>query len=204
MPIRKMTISVSLLATAVLVSNVLFAAPPAKDVNVVNQPTVTVDDTTPIKVDVQGGAIFALDVDQPARQRFAKTVALLIIPTGSSDTDSSLIVPADKILVIEHVSIQSRPAFPTPAGAFIQLTISTDTVGLTVSHPIGLVEGVDSGVLQVGGIPAGATFVLSQPVRLYADPGSVVQVGVIRNFNNTTNSFNQSMFVTISGHFVDP
>ena len=51
----------------------------AKDVNVVNQPTVTVDDTTPIKVDVQGGAIAAvvtvdnvgtnpvpvLDVDNP-------------------------------------------------------------------------------------------------------------------------------------------
>ena len=50
MPIRKKSISVTLLVTAILMSDVLFAAPEAKNVNVVNTPDVNIANMPDVNV----------------------------------------------------------------------------------------------------------------------------------------------------------
>ncbi len=188
----------------------------AKDVNVVNQPTVTVDDTTPIKVDVQGGAIAAvvtvdnvgtnplpvLDVDNPARQRFADTVvASLAFDSYTSSSITTVTVPANKILVIEHVSLISQIFFRASQGT-PQLTfhLNVETNGISFSHSLGRANQFLTPELA----DDGHFFSLSQPVRLYADPNSTVELQAFRNFQNRVNSNSQTVSVVLSGHFVDP
>ena len=154
--------------------------------------TVVNDGTNPVPVQ---------DVDHPTFQHFAAMATPLIPPDINFATDStSVTVPADRILVIEHVSLFSIPSFATPADAFLRVAIQATTAGQLIQHQIGVAMGVNTDV----NVPdRGATFVLSQPVRIYADPGTVV-VSARRNFTNTQNNFVQSAFISISGHHVGP
>ena len=177
---------------------------PAKDVNVVNTANVNVvggaiaadvtvvnDGTNPVPV---------LDVDSPARQPFAVDVTLTFEPTDVSTQDFSTTVPADKILVIEHVTLRSVTSFsPVPADAALSFTISMSTNGSFNAHFFSL---PDKHVIFTGG--NNFLFTLSQPVRLYADPNSIVNLDVRRNFTNNVNMNDQIVEVSISGHFVDP
>ena len=176
-----------------------------RDVNVVNTPTVEaiqMGDWTVTVDNVGTNPVPVLDVDNPARQRFADTVvASLAFDSYTSSSITTVTVPANKILVIEHVSLISQIFFrasqTTP-----QLTfhLNVETNGISFSHSLGLADRVPTPELA----DDGHFFSQSQPVRLYADPNSTVELQAFRNFHNRIDNKNQVVSVVISGHFVDP
>ena len=82
------------------------------DVNVVNTPTVDANQMGDWNVTIDNvgtNPVPVLDVDNPARQRFADTVvASLAFDSYTSSSITTVTVPANKILVIEHVSLISQ------------------------------------------------------------------------------------------------
>ena len=173
-----------------------------KDVNVVNTPTVDANQMGDwdVTVDNDGtNPVPVQDVDHPARQRLAKTpVTLISFDATQASNNQSVIVPANKILVIEHVSLRSPADFTVPADAALRISLNVITTGLSHFHSF-----APAGKHNRFGAP-GVFFSQSQPVRIYADPGTTVILVTDRNFLNNTNMFDQSVSVTISGHFVDP
>ena len=156
------------------------AASSSKPVEVVN-PT-----TSPVPT---------FDVDKPALQPVHHE-CVGTIPAGvaiSGDVTPPILclyttVPSNKRLVVEFVSV----SVVAPAGQTPSVQIGTATAGLpsgnaAIDHEIALLE-----------VSAG-TATASQPVKLYSDPGSSVEIIVARNDTVGSLVFD----VTWSGHLVD-
>ncbi len=175
------------------------------DVNVVNTPTVDANQMGDWNVTIDNvgtNPVPVLDVDNPARQRFADTVvASLAFDSYTSSSITTVTVPANKILVIEHVSLISQIfTRTTQSSPHLTFHLNVETNGISFSHSLGRADQFLTPELA----DDGAFFSLCQPVRLYADPNSTVELQAFRNFQNRIDNKNQVVSVVISGHFVDP
>jgi hypothetical protein len=111
------------------------------------------------------------DLDNPARQPFQVEL---------DQTTFAFSVPAGKRLVIEFVSARANSA---PGFSLLSINVVTTVGGVTLQHPFVPVfvgkNGVDN------------SYTVSQPTRLYADPGTTVDITL------------GSGTVILSGYFVD-
>jgi hypothetical protein len=196
------------------------AAPPDKDVNVVNTAAnpvpVQVQGVTPVSVTnsptvgaqqlgqwnvvlsgtptVQVGndsstPLPVRDVDNPARQSFQRELDPLV-PSGSFSASDSLTVPAGKRFVIEFASA----SIDTTAGTKMWVRIQTTSSGVGLSYSL-LPQ------LQGNFGADGSDFLLaSQPMKLYADPGT--QVTVVVNVLGGVANTNTGAAVSLSGYLV--
>jgi hypothetical protein len=115
--------------------------------------------------------VYARDADNPARHPFQATLCVSFgVSCGS--TPSTAAVPETKRLVIEYVSGQCPPAGTgLPTGLSVTgALLSTVAGGVAATHLFAIVPGV-----SIGG-PNG--FVVAQTTRLYADPGTDIELDV--------------------------
>lgn len=150
-----------------------YAPPPAQNVNVVN---------TPLPV----------EVTNPAPQS-VQHKCVCVIPNLSQITTDTVTVPSGRRLVIEFVSVRAY----LPTGQTPEVQIFTGTGGF----PSGTTTSFGHWIaLPVTPIPSGPDdfYHASQPVQLYADPGSSVTIHVARFQSSGTAVFE----VGFSGHLV--
>ena len=135
--------------------------PPPKPVEVVNAPTVDVGNT-------QANPVPVRDVDRSERVPFQASC--------SGSDDCSIDIPGTGVLRIEHVTMQivvDDPSVP------LQVLIRVPLNGELVSH-----ELIPT---RLGATPADfGVYVVSQPVRLYAD---AFGIGPGTNLSGDVNSF---------------
>jgi hypothetical protein len=107
-------------------------------------------------------------------------------PDGEGFATSGYTVPAGRRLVIEYASLF---AYLQTEGQTMFVRILTTAGGGSAFHTLAVQKQEDYGVLK--------QFGAAHVVRIYADPGSTVQVSAGRlPFNGTANGT-----VTLSGHF---
>jgi hypothetical protein len=152
---------------------------------IVTNPSVTVDvaNAEPIPVTVSASAAF-----RPiAPTGFS---AELSLPDGTFGDAIFYDVPAGKRLVIEYLSGQvSLPTGQKLGTLTVFLTVGTNRV----RHDFPLTH-------QLTHAGAGKDFFVSSSLtRLYADPGSTIQLSVVRNLNTGA----ADGVVSFSGHLVD-
>ena len=158
-----------------------------QNVNVVNTPLPVAITNTPLPVPLP-----VSEIANPAFQPF-QAYAQFTMGVGSYSISGALFdtpVPAGKRLVIEHVSViaSTMPVQGEPMAA-MGATINT---GLDAQYYLVL-----TGQGNLGGAP---TFVASQPMRVYANPGGIVNGICYRvNLSEGTAGCNFS----ISGYLVD-
>ena len=92
------------------------------------------------------------------------------IPAGAGEGFAfSTQIPAGQRLIIENVSVQAS----LPAGQRPLILIDTTSGGTTIQHVIPVtLQGTFSGYDEM---------LASQPMRLYSDPGSYVEISVFLN-----------------------
>jgi hypothetical protein len=168
--------TLAVLAAALVLASpdAAYAPPPfVQDVNVVNTPLPVEVTNTPAAEPVQHKCV-------------------CVISGGSATTTDTVTVPSGRRLVIEFVSVRAL----VPIGQTPEVQIFTGTGGL----PSGTTSMGHSIALPVTPVPGGSVDVYhaSQPVRLYADPGSGVTIHVARFQTTGTATFE----VTFSGHLV--
>ena len=143
----------------------------AKDVNVVNTPTEKSQQAGEWNVSIDG-------TRQPFQHQLRFTT-----PDGSAEFTDSFTVPEGKVLVIEQVTATATP----PIGQVVRLFSLRTTAG---------------GVFAFHTVPAAVNgsgdFLGCQQVRLYADPGSLVQLSAPRSAN--TGSF--LTVASVSGYLI--
>jgi len=125
------------------------------------------------------------DVDSRARQPFQEVLVKILNP-GEANGGSSLTVPAGKRLVIEHVTADAI----APSGQGLWLSIVTTIGGNADFREFHL-------VVHPSQIPF--LRIVSQPLRAFANPGTLVTASVKR-FDTTGQA---SVSFTISGYLVD-
>lgn len=125
---------------------------------------------------VSHGQTDVRDLDNPARQPFqAELQRQLRIPVAAGRESSQVAeVPAGKRLVIEHVSFRVKSQEATLPGSSqprfrVFASLVTKANGVAANHEL-IVNQTDFG--------AASSNAASQPVRAYADPGSLVFVRV--------------------------
>lgn len=139
-------------------------------------------------------------LDNAARQPFQAEVRRLRVPTsGELEGFRVADVPVGKRLVIEHVSFRIRSLEATVGGSpqprfETSASLVTKANGVAVEHEL-IVNRADIG---------GASFnVVSQPIRVYADPGSAVLVSVDGRVPANRGSTLEIIRLSVSGHLVD-
>jgi hypothetical protein len=137
-------------------------------------------------------------LDNAARQPFQAELRRLTVRTsGEPEGFRVAQVPLGKRLVIEHVAFRVRSL---EAGSSTQQRFATSAAlvtkvnGVPAEHEL-VVNRADIGVSSFN--------VVSQPIRVYADPGSSVFVHVDGRFPANAGQFLQVTRLTISGHLVD-
>ncbi len=201
LPVAACMIFVSIL----IVTNIGNAAPPDKDVNVINTPNVNVVNSPTVhlapggSVGIAGTPNVAVgnteanpvpirDVDNPARQPF-QTVGGGQLPALTCGSSFTFAVPANKRLVIEFASANVRIQ---AIGQIAEVGIQT-TVGLNLSGPYRVPLN------RTGTVGSEERFEGSQQMRVYHDTGTVF-VG----FGRTIPCAGIADFsVSISGYLVD-
>ena len=140
------------------------------------------------------------DPDNPARQPFqAQLEGLTFATSSNAETFQVAVVPAGKRLVIEHVSMfvssleatsdgEPQPRFRTFA------TLVTKAESVAARHEL-IVLPADAGGSSIN--------VASQPIRAYADPGSLVLARVDAIAVEGGDSGLRIAHLTISGHLVN-
>jgi hypothetical protein len=143
---------------------------------------------------MSGAALFVRDVDNPAHHPFVaglSTGLTCTVASGNGVCNASFSVPSDEELVIETFSIEPFLALGFKAIGIISVVSGGTVVSCTL--PLTFVDTV-SGFDQ---------WVVTQPLRLYADPGSTVSVGIFQNNNNNgagaTNQFEISGYTIACG-----
>lgn len=138
------------------------------------------------------------DIDRPTRQPFQITLAneLVAEPTRIVEVVN---VPLGKRLVIEHASVQVVVA-PTPdRRSLVNIFLRTQVGGEVADHVLSLDKKRD--------LPASTAdiFQASQPLRVYADPGTTVSALVSFNSGSRSDNVDQANInrLTLSGYFVD-
>ena len=116
----------------------------------------------PIAVSV-ANTVRSHDADNPAQQPFQTR---LDFDSTTTNSEGTFVVPAGKRLVLENVSAET---FSGPMSG-VEVYVVTRIAGQPVLHDVGFADKPIDGVL----------FMPIVPVRLYADGGSTVSVGVIR------------------------
>jgi hypothetical protein len=121
----------------------------------------------------------------PAVQRFQKELEIPLAD-GSTFGDEGFAVPSGKALVIETVSVRAN----IPNGQRLLAGLITDSGGEQATYhfapPLGFAIGLD-------------ILAATQVTRIYADPGSTVEVLVSRSGNSGA----AQVWVSLSGHLVD-
>ena len=125
------------------------------------------------------------DVDNRARHPFQEKL-VKVLSSGEANGGSSLIVPAGKRLEIEHVSADAN----APPGQGLWLSIVTTIGGNADFREFNLVVH-PSGISNVR--------LVSQPLRAFANPGTLV-TGSIKRLDTTGQAV---VSFTISGYLVD-
>jgi hypothetical protein len=120
-----------------------------------NTVKVTTSETSPLLM---------RDVDNPARHAFQLELDTLI-PQGQQTSSNSFAIPAGKRLVIEYAS---GTMFSPPADARLSVHIQTIVNNTVVSHYV--VPSLQGSFGQ----NAANFYVASQPMKLYADPGTSI------------------------------
>jgi hypothetical protein len=166
----------SLALVAAFASAGYVLAEAAKDVNVVNQPTVTVDSTQPVNV---------RDVDSPGRTPF-QVSHFLVMDSATQSTETTFSVPAGKRLIIEFVSA-------------ITILPETQKLLLLLRHDAGTVPFAAIPLQLVGRFADSDEYASSQLVRLYAEPESTLTIFAYRNEIGG----GVQIVVTVVGHLVD-
>jgi hypothetical protein len=198
MHIPKKSISVALMAAAIIASKVLFAAPPDKDVNVVNTPDVNVLNTPDVNVANAPDVNVTNDATSPvpvlnvndAMEPFQMRLSFNI-NAGSTQNQIDLPVPVGKRLIFEHAS--SRVQGPTGQQYIAQIQTSV--------FPNGSTRGVHWLVLTLQmNIPGLDIYTASQPMRIYAEPSTPSSLFIVTRSTSTGTAFAE---VTISGYLVD-
>lgn len=140
------------------------------------------------------------DIDNAARQPFQAELRRLRVRTaGELQTFQVAQVPFGKRLAIEHVSFRVRsleaiaegsaqPRFETSAA------LVTKANGVPAEHEL-IVNRADIGTASFN--------VVSQPIRVYADPGSLVLIQVDGGFAANAGSLLEITHLTVSGHLID-
>jgi hypothetical protein len=138
------------------------------------------------------------EVAKPASQPFQISGFATI---GSSDTSSTIelfTVPAGKRLVIEYATVYAGAGEGNKMVAFIStklITTPNPDDSPFVAHALVMTEQ--------GTINDPVTFAASQPMRVYADPGTKVLGIVARTADAADGTTTLSATITISGYFVD-
>jgi hypothetical protein len=140
------------------------------------------------------------DIDNAARQPFQAELRRLRVRTsGELQSFQVAVVPSGKRLVIEHVSFRVRSLEATAPGSAqprfeTSAALVTKVNGVPAEHEL-IVNRADVGSASFN--------VASQPVRVYADPGSLVLVNVDGRFEANAGSPLEITHLTVSGHLVD-
>jgi hypothetical protein len=140
------------------------------------------------------------DIDNAARQPFqAELRRLTVRTTGGLQSLQVAEVPFGKRLVIEHVSFRIRSLEATAAGSAqprfeTSAALVTKVNGVPAEHEL-IVNRADIGSASFN--------VVSQPIRAYADPGSLVLVNVDGRFKVNAGSLLEITHLSVSGHLVD-
>ena len=139
----------------------------------------------------QTRAALVKDVDSPASQPFAASGGVVNFPSGSLNASSTLMtVPAGKRAVIEHVSCID---FLEAGNNFVRMEMRYTLGGVAQRHQF---VHTRVGTSLIGTIDVWS---FSQPVRLYADAGTTLQMAALRR--SATGS--GGIECQISGHYVD-
>ncbi len=176
-----------------------FAEKSPTPVNVVNTPTVSVqqsgkwvvglNDTPTVKVSSQSGALrspMTFDVQTP----YLKTVSFNI-ENGTSQNNAPIAIPEGKRLIIEHISARAQG----PMGQKFIAQIQTNVTGSESPRGIYWMVFAFQGTFSTIDV-----FTASQLMRVYADAGKTPVL-----FVATRTSINGTAFVeaTISGYLVN-
>lgn len=109
--------------------------------------------------------LYVRDVDNPAHHPFATSLSCNIDPATSQSCASTFPVPSGMELVIETFSVSADLASGQKGFGFIQVTTGGGTVSMAV--PLSF----------TGTFAIFDSYAVTQPLRLYADPSSTVQLG---------------------------
>ncbi len=154
------------------------------NVNVSNMPTVGIDS-------MNNTVRIARDAENPARQPFRASPPPVPLNVGVVGRSATLtIVPAGKRLVIEYVSVQGD----VPAGQSLICRVLTGPRFAFTQDKVYILRMTDQGKFG-----SREEFATSELVRIYAEPGEIVNADAIRSDGSETGS---AVF-TISGYLVD-
>ena len=162
------------------------AAPPDRDVVVVNTPAQPV----PVVATITGPVTAAIT---PSKEPFQQDVSVLV-DAGVLSNTVSFAVPSGKRLVLEYVSGNTR----VDDQELVRVNILTTAGGVSATHtlaPIVFHRPFEA--------PTHADFIVTygQTVRIYADPGTQVSVMATRSENaEITATFFQ---LALSGYMVN-
>jgi hypothetical protein len=181
----------------------------AKDVNVVNTPTVQLAGTSTVQVSgttnvrVQNDSTAPVpvqDISKPKQTPFQSSQNFGPFPfaTGNTTVSVAVLVPSGKRLVIEQISAQASNSFTTQ-NSFVQFTVSTTVAGVSVQHFLEAPQ-VFNFTCQTCDNQNQSHNVLSQQVKFYADAGSTVQLTAMAEI--ATGGVTDVNFV-ISGYLED-
>jgi hypothetical protein len=184
---------------------------PATDVNVVNTPTVQLAGTSTVQVSgttnvkVQNDSTSPIPVqDVSGKKRVPFQINQSFPPTPFADPTQfeasvPVTVPAGKKLTIEHVSVRAETPFGAQTPTFV-FSISTTVGGVTVRHFLDVPQAFAFGC---GGCLNGTHSynLVSQEMKLYADPGPTIQV--IAQFIQPGNGNTFDINFAISGFLED-
>ncbi len=132
--------------------------------------------------------IIPVDIDGPARNRFQASCRATFSDSGSGACGIAT-VPEDKLLVIETVTVKVEVATGKPIET-IELAVTQDTE--TTLHYLA--------VIRIGSRPSRDIYMITAPVRLYADGGTTVRVSTLTDATGNQGT----LFASISGHLVTP
>jgi hypothetical protein len=180
------------------------AAPPAVAPGPSSQVEVTNTSTNPVPVTVQAPAPLPVyDVDNAARQPFQAALCTQAPSDGSlcGTKPSSVAVPVGRRLVIEYASGRCPKAgFSLSTGQDWAASLQTTAGGTQARHLLHPVPGISIGSPQLRSEMGLNGFDVTQLVRIYADPGSLVGLD-FEDLGGLGNN-NISCDITISGYTV--
>lgn len=161
--------------------------PVTGNVQITGTPTISFSNTA-------SSPLYTRDVDNPARRPFQTRLCFTVSfgqPASSCGSlTSQYAVPSDRRLVVEFVSgfCSTGPVGGT-ALTLIRTELSTSVSGTTAGHNIPLTAGLGH-------------FDAAQQTRIYADPGTNVNLGSSLSGGSTPSSALCEM--TVSGYTITP
>lgn len=187
--VSPLPLPVSLQGTGTIAGNVNAAQSGSWNVGINNFPATVSVGNFPSSQGVSNTSaapLYVRDVDNPAHHPFATSLSCNITPPASQSCASTFSVPSGVELVIETFSVSAALASGQKGSGFIEVT----TGGATVSMAVPL--------LFTGTFAIFDTYAATQPLRLYADAGSTVQVGA----SQTGFAGGAELNFTVSGYTV--